>query len=239
HLSPRDLASVAIGASLWIPILLIGMGVLMSVAPSVAHDYGARRYAEIGGHVRQGLWLSQIVAVMSFIALRSCAPVLRWIQVDPEIVPTATGFLNAVSWGIPASCAFTVLRGYSESVAKTRPMLAISLVGLAVNIAGNSVFMYGRLGMPRLGAVGTGVASACVIWAMLISMSLWIAFDPGYRRFPIFDQFQRPDWRQVARLLKLGGPIGACLFLETSMFATVSLMMGRMGADVAAGHQVA
>jgi MATE family multidrug resistance protein len=161
------------------------------------------------------------------------------MNIDRTIVPTAAGFLNAISWGLPASCAFTVLRGYSEAVSKTRPVLAISLVGLVANIAGNFVFMHGRLGMPRLGAVGTGVASACVLWIMLVSLAIWIACDRYYRQFPIFGRFERPDWSQIVRLLKLGSPIGVCFFLECSLFTAVSLLMGRLGAEVVAGHQVA
>jgi MATE family multidrug resistance protein len=239
HLSPRDLAAVAVGVSLWVPIVVFGMGVLMSVSPTVAQDYGAGRLDAIGGHVRQGLWLSQAVALASFVAVRSCSPVLGWMKIDPAIVPTAAGFLNAISWGLPASCAFTVLRGYSEAVSKTRPVLAISLVGLVANIAGNFVFMHGRLGMPRLGAVGTGVASACVLWTMLVSLVIWIACDRYYRQFPIFGRFERPDWSPIVRLLKLGSPIGVCFFLECSLFTAVSLLMGRLGAEVVAGHQVA
>jgi MATE family multidrug resistance protein len=68
---------------------------------------------------------------------------------------------------------------------------------------------------------------------------IWILCDRGYRRFAVFGRWERPDWSQIRRLLKLGSPIGACLFMEGSMFATVSLLMGRVGADVVAGHQVA
>lgn len=239
HLSPRDLAAVAVGGSLWMPIVVFGMGVLMSVSPTVAHAYGAGRFGAIGGHVRQGLWLSQAVGLVSFVAVRSCSPLLRRMHVDPEIVPTAAGFLDAISWGLPASSAFTVLRGYSEAVSKTRPVMVISLVGLAANIVGNLIFMHGRLGMPRLGAIGTGVASAVVMWTMLISLVFWILCDRYYKPFTPFGRREFPDRAQLARLLALGSPIGVCLFMEGSMFSTVSLLMGRLGAEVVAGHQVA
>jgi MATE family multidrug resistance protein len=239
RLSPQDLAAVAVASSLWVPVLIFGMGILMSVSPTVAHAFGAGKYAEIGGHVRQGLWLSQAVGLVSFFVVRNCSPILRWMEIDPAVVPTAAGFLEAISWGIPASCAFTVLRGYSEAVEKTRPVMVISLVGLTTNIVGNSIFMHGRLGMPRLGAIGTGVASACVMWTMLASLVIWLHIDRYYRKFPVFDRFVRPDRSQLWRLVKLGCPIGVCMFTETSMFATVSLLMGRLGADVVAGHQVA
>src|SRR5205807_1393541 len=128
--------------------------------------------------------------------------------------------------------------GFSEAVSKTRPVMVISIVGLACNIAGNSIFMYGRLGMPRLGAIGTGVASALVMWIMLTSLVIWILCDRYYRQFAVFSRAQWPDPQHLWRLVKLGSPIGVCLFMEGSMFATVSLLMGRLGAEVVAGHQV-
>jgi MATE family multidrug resistance protein len=239
HLGARDLAAVAVGSSLWMTLFVFGMGVLLSVSPTVAHSYGAGRIGDIGGHVRQGLWLSQLVALWTFVAVRLSVPLLGWLDVDPQIVPTAVGFLSAISCGAPAICAFTVLRGFSEAVSKTRPVMLISVIGLAANIAGNSIFMHGRFGMPRLGAVGCGVASALVMWVMLASLVIWILTDRYYRKFAAFGRWERPNWPEIRKLLKLGSPIGVCLFMEGSMFTTVSLLMGRLGADTVAGHQVA
>jgi len=239
HLNPVGLAAVAVGSSLWMPIFVFGMGILMSVSPTVAQSYGAARFGAIGGHVRQGLWLSLAVGLAAFLAVRSCSPALRLMQVDPAIIPTATGFLNAISWGLPAASAYIVLRGYSEAVSKTRPIMVVSLVGLAANITGNSILMHGRLGFPRMGAIGTGVASAAVMWIELAILVIWILCDRSYRRYPVFDRWERPDWSQIRRLARLGSPIGVCLFMEGSMFATVSLLLGRVGPDVVAGHQVA
>jgi MATE family multidrug resistance protein len=161
------------------------------------------------------------------------------MEIDPAIVPTTTGFLNAISWGVPGLSAFIILRGFSEAVSKTRPVLAICVVGLLANIAGNYVFIYGKFGMPRLGAIGCGVASALVMWVMPVTLAIWILCDRYYRPFGLFSRFSLPDWRQLSGLLKLGCPIGVCLFMECSMFATVSLLMGRLGTNMVAGHQIA
>jgi MATE family multidrug resistance protein len=239
RLSAADLAAVAVGASLWMPICVLGIGIMVSVSPTVAQSYGAGNIDAIGGHVRQGLWLSQLVGIVAFFAVRACIPILSWLEIDPAIVPTASRFLDAISWGVPAIGAFTALRGFSEAVSRPRPVMAISLLGLAANIAGNFIFMYGLLGMPRLGAVGCGVASAIVMWLMPASLALWIVCDPYYRRFAPLSRWEWPDWGQIVDLFKLGSPIGICLFMEGSMFSTVSLLMGRLGAEIVAGHQIA
>jgi MATE family multidrug resistance protein len=74
---------------------------------------------------------------------------------------------------------------------------------------------------------------------MLLSLVIWIGCDRSYLQFPIFRRFERPDWSQISRLLRLGSPIGVCFFLECSLFTAVSLLMGRLGTEVVAGHQVA
>ncbi|MFN0056669.1 MAG: MATE family efflux transporter [Planctomycetales bacterium] len=239
RLGPRDLAAVSLGGSLWMPIFVFGMGILMSISPNVAHSFGAGESTAIGRQVRQGLWLSQVVALGAFLVIRGSTPVLEWFGVDPQIIPTATGFLRAISWGLPALCAFVVLRGFSEAVSMTRPLLFISLLALAANIAGNSLLMYGRWGLPRLGAVGTGISSAIVMWLMFGCLLGWIAWHPYYRRFEVFGRLDRPDFAALWKLLKLGVPIGVCLFMEGSLFAAVALLLGRMGEAVVAGHQIA
>src|SRR5262245_56743824 len=84
-LSPRDLAAVSIGGSLFMPVFICGMGILMSVSPTVAHSFGAGEDDKIGGHVRQGLWLSLAVTVVTFILVRNCHPLLESLEVDEQI----------------------------------------------------------------------------------------------------------------------------------------------------------
>jgi MATE family multidrug resistance protein len=239
RLSAGDLAAVAVANSIWCTILIFGWGILMSVSPTVAHSFGAGETHAIASPVRQGLWLSLAVSMCAIAVVRTAAPVFHWLNVDPAIVPTAVGFLQAISWGFPASCAFTVLRGFSEAVGKTRPVMVVSLIGLVANIAGNTIFMYGRLGLPPLGAIGCGVASAITMWIMTASLVAWIMVDRHYRPYALFSQGERPHGTRIARLLKLGSPIGVCLLMEGSMFATVSLLMGSLGQDIVAGHQIA
>lgn len=239
HLSPQDLAAVAVGGSLWMPLVVFCMGTLMSVTPTVAHAFGARNHRDAGRSVRQALWISLGLGIAAIVLTRNAAPVLHRLEVDAAIIPTTTEYLAAISWGLPGFCAYVVLRCFSEGVSVTRPIMWISLLGLAVHIAANYVFMYGYLGVPALGAVGCGWASALVMWLMLFCLAGYIAFHRYYEPFGLCDRFELPDWKEIRGLLKLGVPIGTSCFMEGSLFATVALLMGTMGAHTVAGHQVA
>ena len=103
------------------------MGSTMAVTASVAHLFGAQKKREVGHFVRQALWLSQGLALFSFLLVRNADPILFWLEIDPEIIPITLGYVDAITWGLPALCAFVVLRYFSEGVSMTRPIVFIGL----------------------------------------------------------------------------------------------------------------
>ncbi len=239
RLGATDLAAVAVGGAVLMPIWVFGLGVMMALTPTVAHLFGAGKHADIGSWVRQGLWLAVFMTIPTMLALFSASTVFGWFDVDASVVPVSQGYLNAIAFGLPAAFAYLALRFFSEGTSYTRPMMYISMVALPLNIFGNWVFMYGGLGAPAMGAVGCGVATAIVMWAML-GMMVWVVKNRRhYTRFDALARVERPDWRAQRELLWLGIPIGITIFMEGSLFGATALLMGRLGAEVVAGHQIA
>jgi len=239
RLSPQDLAAVAVGANLFWPIALAFMGLLMAISPTVAHHFGAGRRHAIGHTVRQGLWMAAAVGVCGLIAVRSSPLLLSLAGISTELIPTTTGFLQAISWGIPGLCIYQALRSYSEGTSMTRPVMYTSITGLVANIIGDYIFMYGKLGLPRLGAVGCGVASAIVMWMNAGMMSLYILTHRHYKPDGALSRFESPHWPEISALARLGIPMSLGLFMEASLFGAVALLMGTLGTTVVAGHQIA
>lgn len=239
RLSPEDLAAVAVGSSLMLPLAVLCMGTMMAVTPIVAQNVGGRKLRQIGKNARQVLWLSQILALPSFFIMRNLDIAMLAIGVTDEIIPIAIGYLKAISWGIFPFYAYAALRYFSEGLSVTRPAMFIALIGLLVNIPANYVLMFGKLGFPRLGAVGTGYASAIVFIVMFIGMLIFtLRFEP-YQRFGIFERFRLPEKRYLKELLGIGVPIGISSTMEVTMFAAVSLMVSTISTLAIAAHQVA
>ncbi len=239
HLSALDLAAVAVGSSLFLPFLVFSLGTLMAVNPIVAQLFGSRRFDKIGSSARQALWLSQILALPFFFIVRNLGFVMVWIDVSAEVIPIAEGYLKAISWGVFPAFAFGALRYFNEGMSVTRPSMYVALLGTLANIPLNYILMYGALGFPRLGAIGTGYASAVVYLIMFLTMLLFISTFKPYRRFGIFDRFRWPEKERLGELVNVGIPIGVSATMEVSMFAIVTLLMGSLGTVAVAGHQVA
>lgn len=239
RLGPAELAAVALGSSVWSAIFLFSMGVLMAVPPSVAQLMGSDRRERIAPMARQALWLALGLSLVAMGVAANLRPLLEALEVEPEIVPTVVGYLRALSLGIPALCGYLVLRFLSEGMGASRPTLYFGWIGLPVNVFANWVFMYGHFGLPALGAVGCGYATAVVWWAQLAGLALYVARRSRYRGLELFSRLEPPDARRIRELLGIGLPIGVALFIEGSLFSVVALLIGSLGAEAVAGHQVA
>ncbi|HET6528107.1 MAG TPA: MATE family efflux transporter [Balneolaceae bacterium] len=239
NLSAQTLAAVAVGGAVFTPLIMLAAGILMAVTPIIAQLVGSRNLDEIGTNVRQALWLSQILAVPIFFLLRNLEIVMIFLDVTPSIIPVAQSYLNAISWGVFAIFGYMALRFFNEGMSVTRPAMYAALLGLLVNIPGNYILMYGKLGFPQLGAAGTGYSSAISGFVMFLGMLIFTMNYKPYKRFDIFSSIKLPDWHYAKEILRIGIPIGLSSTMEVSLFAFVSLLMSSLGAVVVAGHQVA
>ena len=239
QLSAADLAGVAVGNALYLPIFMFGIGTLVAINPVVSHHLGGKRFDEIGKSARQMLWVVALIALPSFFLVRWLPELMPIVRVAPEIIPLATNYMLAASWGIPAYFLFSGFRYFSEGLAYTRPAMLVALGMLIVNIPADYVFMYGAFGLPQLGAEGTGYATSLVQWAGGLSMLIFTAKFKTYRRFKIFVRTKGPDWDRIAELLKIGIPNALSTTMEVLLFAAVSVLMGTLSVQASAAHQVA
>ena len=239
RVSPQDLAAVALGNSIWVPVFLLMTGILLATTPKVAQRFGAGAHTEIGPLVRQALWLALAVGIAAAVILWNAEIVLSLMNVDPALIEPAMGYLRAVACGFPAVALYHVLRCFSDGLGHTRPSMVIGLCGLALNIPLNYIFIYGKLGLPAMGGVGCGWATGLVMGFMFLSMLWWVKWAPFYQPSKIFSHFEWPQWPVHKRLLSVGLPIGISVFAESSIFAVIALLIGGLGATVVAGHQIA
>ncbi|HEY6644593.1 MATE family efflux transporter [Povalibacter sp.] len=239
QLGARDLAGLAIGAAWYNLFLFIGLGVLMAISPSVAHAYGAAETQPVTRFARQSWWLALALSMLLMLGMWQASWALPAVNIASEILPVAIGYAEAISWGLPAMMGFLSLRFTSEGLGHTRPIMYIAVGALIFNVFGNWVFMYGKLGMPELGAVGCGVASAIAMWLMLIAMLAYMRRHRTYRPFNIFQRIDRPDSQVIGQLLRLGVPIAGSILAEGGLFVAAALLMGSMGAITTGAHQIA
>jgi MATE family multidrug resistance protein len=239
HLDARTLAAVAIGTGLWSLAIVAAIGVMLALPPSVAQLAGAGQRARIGPLLRQALWLALALGIVLLVLVRGAGVLLGPIGIDAEIAAETRKFLHAIAWGAPALTGYFALRGFSDGVGMTRPTMYFGLLGLLLLAPIGYVLMYGRLGLPARGAQGSGIATAIVLWIQFVAFALYLRFRRHYRELAPFGRFEAPDWPAIVGLLRLGVPMGVSVLMEAGLFVAAALLIGSLGANSVAGHQIA
>lgn len=239
HMSAEDLAAIAVGVGLWIPVLLLFSGIMIATTPLVAEANGARTPEKIPSIVRQSLWVALLLGIIAMLILQTMPLLLPLLGVPESLLPKASLFLHAIAFGMPAYTMYSTLRGYSEALGYPRPITLISLLALLVQIPLNFIFMYGLGPIPHLGSAGCGFATAILQWIMFISLSLYIFKAKRYQATQPLKVFEKMDSALIKRILKLGLPIGLAIFFEVSIFSTGAIILSPLGEVTVAAHQIA
>ncbi len=233
------LAAVSVGTAMfWLP-MMIPMGTLMALPPSVSQLDGAGRRDAIAPLFRQALWLAVALGLLLFAFLSVAGLALGPLGIAEEIRPGARDFLHGIRWGVPALTLYYAMRYLSDGLHWTLPTMLLGFGGLLLLVPLGWAFAFGRLGLPEMGAGGLGLASALMMWAQAIAFAVYLACSKRFAPLGLFACFDPPRWPLIRELLRTGLPIGVTVAMEGGLFIVTALLIGRLGQLEAAAHQIA
>ncbi|HSM07095.1 MAG TPA: MATE family efflux transporter [Longimicrobiales bacterium] len=237
HVSPADLAGVALGNIYFFGSCVFGMGLLFSLDPVVSQAVGAGDRVAMARGVQRGLVMAVFLSVAACLLLTAAGPVLSLLRQPPEVVPKAAAYAVATIPGVLPFYLFLVLRQTLQAQGTVLPIVAAMVVANVANVGFNWVLVYGNLGMPALGAEGSGWASSLsrlvlAVGVLAISWRLLRDLVRPFRRASF-------RWPPIRRMLGLGAPIGAQMAMEYGAFGAAGIFMGILGTVAVAGHQIA
>jgi MATE family multidrug resistance protein len=237
HISAQALAAVALGNLYFFTLAVFALGTLMVLDPVVAQAVGAGDPPAVARAVQRGVIIAGLLTVPAVVLLTSAAPVFSLARQPAEVIPLAAAYAIRTAPGTFPFLLFVVFRQTLQSMGRTAPIVGAIIGANLANGALNWMLIFGHLGFPAMGVVGS--AWATTISRFLLVFWLWAA---SRRELDQLLSPIRPEiWQlqPLARMFRLGIPIGAQHVLEFGAFALVALMMGWMGTRAMAGHQVA
>jgi MATE family multidrug resistance protein len=239
--SAIDLAAVAVGFSIFIPVYVLLLGLLCAVTPLVAQAHGRGDGQAVRGAIRLGMGIGLATGLLLMPLLWWVDPFMVWMGVSAEVIPISGRYLFAISWGLPLGGVFFALKGGGDGLALPRLSMFAGFFGLGVNVVANYVLIYGKLGLPALGGAGCGWATSFSILAMLGFMACLLGRSRIDGTAHLFAAPCRRTTRatSVVAFFRLGLPIGLALFIECSIFTIIALFIAKFGAQVVAAHQIA
>ena len=239
RVSAAAIAAVSLGTIVFYGISVCAGGVLLGLDTLVSQAFGANDRNRTRRLLIQGLWVSLLLIPAIMTIIRGIDPFLGLWGVNPEILNGTRPYLRVLNWSTPALTLYFCLRRYLQAIHVVRPVMWVLLTANLVNLAGNWIFVFGHLGAPALGAVG----SAWATWFSRVYMAIAVGVILRRTDVGLFGWIAagnwRPDWRMIGELFRIGAPAAGQLGVEIGVFAVVTVLVGRLNAAALAGHQIA
>ncbi|MEX5727247.1 MATE family multidrug resistance protein [Rhodovulum iodosum] len=231
------LAAEVLGGSLFFVLFIMGSGFAWAVMPMVATAAAAGEETQVRRVTRMGLWISAGFACLSLPVFFMAERLFLGIGQAPEVARLAQHYLTINGLAMLPALMVMVLKSYLAALERTRVVLWVTLIAVALNALGNYLLIFGAWGFPELGIRGAALSSILVHLASMAALVVYAA--RATPEHALFQRLWRPDWEAFWRVFRLGWPIGLTNLAEVGLFAASSVMMGWLGTLPLAAHGIA
>lgn len=192
---------------------------------------------EVQELLRAGLLIAIVIALFGALVLVALSYMLTWFGQDPAIVDLARPFMLALAPGLLPMLGLNVLRQFAVGMHRPGSLLRITLVSIGVNALLNAIFIYGWLGLPRLGLVGIGLSTTFVQLGLFLAYLRNIKRDKHLHAFLTLNRWQ-PQPTVVLKIAKMGAPIALTYGSEAAITSVATILMGMFGSIALAASNV-
>jgi len=234
RLSAEAIGAVSLGTTVLNTVGIFSAGLLLGLDTFVAQAFGAGDRDDCRKSLAGGIWLAVFLMIPVMAVIAGCVPLLASLGIDPAIMRETQPYIHAINWSAPPLLIYFGVRRYLQSMDVVRPVMITLITANLVNLAGNWILVFGNLGAPRLGTAGSGWAT-CIsrVYLAAVLVGVAIKHDPELIRIR-----WTPDFRRIRELLSLGLPAAGQLIVEMAVFATATVLIGRLNATALASHQI-
>lgn len=233
------ISAVSLGGILVHTLAFFGGGLLIGLDTLVSQAFGAGLREDCHRSLVQGIYLSFALTPLLMAPVWLFASLLRRANIPPDIISLTVPYSKALAWGTLPLLLYFAVRRSMQGMNMVGPIAFALITANIINALGNWILIYGKLGAPAMGTVGSGWSTAWAriyLAAVLVGYLLW--YDRKHRtdllRTPI-----QPELQRIRRLIALGLPAAMQITLEIGVFALVTALIGRLGATALASHQIA
>ncbi len=218
--------------------LYTAAGVVMGISPIVAMAYGAHNKPEIERVVQQGCLLVIGMSIPIAFGITNFDLLMRHLGQADTTVTLGNTYLDIMAWGFLPALGFSMLRSVVSAMSHPKIVMSIAIGGTMINIIGDYALGFGKLGFPNLGIAGLAIASITAMWAMFLALIAYILTQKELKTYQFFPNIYRLDRQILGSLVRVGIPIGVATALEIGLFTIVTYLMGLLGTEVLAAHQI-
>ncbi len=239
RLGAIPLAAASLGNSIFFVIMMFGIGISMGITPLVSIAEGKGKIKRISRLFTHGLWINLATSILLTIIVLGLSQGLHFLNQPEEVVVLAVPYLLIITASLVPMMVFQTFKQMAEGLSQTKQAMYITIFCNLVNVFLNWVLIWGYLGAPKMGLNGAGLATLISRVLMMVMMGGYILYAKRYHVFKFGFSIRNASLPMFSRILKIGVPTGFQFIFEVSAFSAAAIMMGWIGVNALAGHQIA
>ncbi|MGV6944388.1 MATE family efflux transporter [Sphingobacterium kyonggiense] len=235
-----SLAAVSLVHSVFMVVLVIGLGIAFGLTPLIAQENGRSNYQECAKLLSNSFWLNIISAIILFLAVYyGSMYAMQHADQDPEVVKTAKPYLLILSLSILPLMVFNTFKQFAEGLGFTKQAMNITIWGNVLNVVLAIILVKGMFGIEPMGVRGVGIATLIDRILMMAVMAWYVLSSKNFKRYIQHFSIRFIDFSRIKQVLKIGAPVAMQFVFEIGAFAGAALIAGKIGATEQAAHQTA
>ncbi len=239
QLGTIPLAACALANSILSIFMVTGIGISQGVTPLVAQEDGKNNKSVCGEYLEQGVIISLVTGILLFGLVALIAQKLSLLGQSEDVAIASKDYLLIIGASIVPLMAFQSFRQFAEGLGYTKQAMYISVIGNLLNIGFNFLLIYGWFGFPEMGLYGAGLGTFISRVLMAIGMGWFVIKSSIFTPYLAHFKVHQPDWEKLKNIMRLGFPISLQYFFEVGAFSGAAIMVGWIGAQELAAHQIA
>ncbi len=235
-----QLAAVSLVNSIFMLILVLGLGISYGLTPLIAKMNGAKNYDECGRLLSSSLIINVVTGILLYIFIHyGTLSIIDHIGQSPDVVAYAKPYLGYLGLSIIPLMIFQTFKQFAEGLGFTKQAMFISIWGNILNIALGIIFVKGMFGIAPMGVKGVGLSTLIDRTLMAIVMSAYVMRSVHFRKY--LQQFRLffIDLSRFKKIVKIGAPVALQYSFEISAFSGAAILIGTIDSVPQAAHQVA
>lgn len=218
--------------------ILFGLGFSYGLTPLVGQFFGRKDNFHVGQLLRNSLLANFGIGVLLTLIMGTLYLYLDKLGQPTELLPLIRPYFLLQLTSLVFVMLFNSFKQFSEGITDTQTPMYIMISANVLNIAGNYILIYGKLGCPALGVTGAGISTLASRVLMLAAFIFLFRHDKRYSSYRTAYLHSRYDKKDMTMLNKMGWMIGVQMGLETGLFSITGILIGWLGSIALAAHQV-
>lgn len=238
HYGTNELAAASFVNNMFTLAIIFATGFSYGLTPVVGSLFGRGESRMVGRVLKNSLFANTLLALLLTAIMAVLYANLHRLGQPEELLPLMRPYFIVLLISLLFVLLFNGFKQFADGITDTRISMWILLGGNLLNIIGNYILIYGKLGMPEMGLLGAGVSTLTSRILMVVAFALFFFCSKRYRVYKegfLQGMINRADFLHLNRL---GWPVAMQMGMETASFSLSTVMVGWIGTTALAAHQI-